>query len=322
MHERMFTDLGLPIHVAIMETPAGFELNSALVAENVGDFLKTKLINFSPDVSIIPARNRDWPFSTNNPEILAPMLDANYLFLGAGSPTYLASHLKDSLSLRYLIGRHRKGATLCLASASAMAAGSKVVPVYEIFKAGHDLHWMEGLDLFGAFGLDLAIVSHWDNNEGGAHLDTSHCFMGKSRMDSLMRLLDDKTRVLGIDEHTGVVFDFDTEMCHVMGKGKATVLSSEVTEVYETGAEFPMQILGPYHLPSSQVREYGSPVVAAREERSMYILPSQGVLTMLQQREMSRQARNWSEADEIRKQVFDMGFDIHDTPEGPKVTVV
>jgi len=291
------------------------------VAQKVGDFLKTSLRNFSPNVSIIAARNKGGPFSTNNPDILAPMLDANYFFLGAGSPTYLARHLKDSLGLSYLLGRHRRGAALCLASASAMAIGSKAMPVYEIFKAGHDLHWVEGLDLFGPFGLDLAIVSHWDNNEGGAHLDTSHCFMGQERMDRLRTLLSPTTLVLGIDEHTGVLFDFQTEQCHVMGKGKATVLAPGLMKVYETGTRFPMKMLGPYHLPT-EIPEYGPPVGGMGEPEQMYVLPSKEVLELLQIREAAREARNWAKADEIRNEVAYMGFEIHDTREGPQITEV
>lgn len=317
MHERLFAELGTPIRVAILETPAGFELNSALVAQRVGDYLKTSLRNFSPAIAIIPARRRGGPFSTDDPALLAPMLEANYLFLGAGSPTYLVRHLKDSLALSYLLGRHRVGAALCLASAAAIAFGSKTLPVYEIFKAGHDLHWIDGLDLFGPFGLDLAIVTHWDNREGGANLDTSCCFMGRSRMEQLRRLLPPTTVVLGIDEHTGVVFDFQAAQCQVMGKGGVSVLAPDFTEVYGAGATFPMQRLGPYH-PSAAVPGYGPPVGEGRE-RQGEVKPPQDVVELVQKREAARRAGNWLEADAIRQQLAEMGFEVQDTREGPRL---
>jgi len=317
MHQHMFTGLGVPIRVAVLETPAGFEVNSPLVAQKVSDFLKNSLRNFSPAVATIPARRRDGPFSTNDPELLAPMLDANYLYLGAGSPTYLVSHLKNTLALSYLLGRHRRGATLCLASAAAIAFGAKTLPVYEIFKAGHDIHWVDGLDLFGLFGFDLAIVTHWDNREGGTWLDTSHCFMGRSRMEQLRRLLPATTLVLGVDEHTGVVFDFQAEQCHVMGKGGATILAPGSMEVYKTGTTFPIQRLGPYRLPP-EGPEYGPPVGERGEEDKMVIEPPQEVLRLIQKREEARQARDWAEADAIRRRVAEMGFEIQDTREGPR----
>ena len=321
MHERMLTDLGLPVRVAVLETPAGFELNSALVAQKVGDFLNKRLRNFSPDVSIIAARNKDGPFSTNNPDILAPMLDANYFFLGAGSPTYLAHHLKDSLGLSYLLGRHRMGATLCLASASAIAVSSKAMPVYEIFKAGHELHWIDGLDLFGPFGLDLAIISHWDNGEGGADLDTRYCFMGQSRMDQLRRLLPTSTVILGIDEHTGVLFNFQDQQCHILGKGKATVLGPQLREVYEAGRAFPIENLGSYHIPAD-LPQHGSPILAKEESGHTYVSPPEEVADLLKKRDSARQANNWAEADNIRSQIVSMGFEVYDTPEGPQVVKV
>ena len=57
------------------------------------------------------------------------------------------------------------------ASAMALAVSTHTLPVYEIFKVGSELHWMPGLDLFKGIGLDLTIVPHWNNNEGGAKLD-------------------------------------------------------------------------------------------------------------------------------------------------------
>ena len=46
-HE-LFSELPPPIRVAILETPAGFELNSAWVAGQVAEFLEHRLRNFRP----------------------------------------------------------------------------------------------------------------------------------------------------------------------------------------------------------------------------------------------------------------------------------
>lgn len=317
MHEQIFKELGSPIRVAILETPAGFELNSALVAQRVADFLSISLQNFAPSISVIPARRRDNPFSTNNPDILAPMLEASYIFLGAGSPTYLVRHLKDTLALSYLLGRHRQGAAICLASAAAIAFGSKTLPVYEIYKAGHDLHWTDGINFFGAFGLDLAIVTHWDNREGGESLDTSCCFMGQPRMEQLRNMLPPTTIVVGIDEHTGVLFDFQAEACRVMGKGGLTLLAPGFTEVHNSGDTFPIQKLGPYH-PPPEVPVYGQPAGESGEPKEE-IEPSREVLELVRKREAARRVRSWAAADAIRQQIMDMGFEVQDTREGPRL---
>jgi hypothetical protein len=44
---RLFSSLTHPIRLAILETPAGFELNSAWVAGQVADFLEKRLQNFA-----------------------------------------------------------------------------------------------------------------------------------------------------------------------------------------------------------------------------------------------------------------------------------
>ncbi|MCL5026754.1 MAG: cysteinyl-tRNA synthetase [Chloroflexi bacterium] len=315
MHLQMFNGLGSPVNVAILETPAGFELNSRMVAERVGQFIASRLSNFCPAVSVVPARRRDGDFSTDDPDILAPLLEANYIFLGPGSPTYLVRHLRDSLAWKHLLGRHGNGATLCLASAAAIAFGSKAMPVYEIFKAGCDPFWADGLDFFGLFGLRLAIVSHWDNHEGGANLDTSHCFIGRVRMEELRRMLDPETRVLGIDEHTGLVLDFQALRCQVMGSGGVSILGPCSMESYETGAVFPIERLGCYRLPP-EVPLCGLPVGARVEQEETR--PSSRVLELIQRREEARREQHFTEADALRRQVASLGFEIRDTRDGPQ----
>ena len=135
-------------------------------------------------------RSRSFPSAAAAPPsrptidgLTQPLLRADLIFAGPGSPTYAARQLAGSLAWDRTRVRHALGAALVFASAGAIAIGRYALPVYEIYKAGHDLHWQDGLDLFGPFGLNLAVVSHWNNAEGGADLDTSHCFIGKERFD-------------------------------------------------------------------------------------------------------------------------------------------
>ena len=54
--EHVFKRIPLSPQVALLETPAGFEINSAQVAAKVEDFLRQRLINYSPQTKIIPDR--------------------------------------------------------------------------------------------------------------------------------------------------------------------------------------------------------------------------------------------------------------------------
>ena len=49
-------------------------------------------------VEVVPARQRGTPLSPDEPEVVAPLLTANYLVLGPGSPTYAARQLGGSLA--------------------------------------------------------------------------------------------------------------------------------------------------------------------------------------------------------------------------------
>ena len=47
-HEFVAKNLPASPKIAILETPAGFELNADKVAERIGDFLKVRLQNYAP----------------------------------------------------------------------------------------------------------------------------------------------------------------------------------------------------------------------------------------------------------------------------------
>ncbi|MBC7262241.1 MAG: cysteinyl-tRNA synthetase, partial [Chloroflexi bacterium] len=67
VYDWLFRRLSPPIRVAVLETPAGFQPNTALVAQKVADFLRHRLQNYQPRVMVIPARKRDTPFSPDDP---------------------------------------------------------------------------------------------------------------------------------------------------------------------------------------------------------------------------------------------------------------
>ena len=155
-------------------------------------------------MTLVPARRRGTALSPDNPEIVAPLLDSDVIFLGPGSPSYAVRQLQDSLAWHTLRGRQRLGAAVVLASAASIAAGAYALPVYEIYKVGEDPHWKPGLDLFADFGLKLAVMPHWNNNDGGAELDTSRCFMGLARFEPLLAMLPADVVVLGRGRADGI----------------------------------------------------------------------------------------------------------------------
>lgn len=325
VHDWLMQRLAPPIRVAVLETPAGFQPNSATVAEKMADFMRVHLQNYDPQVTVVPARKRGTPFSPDNLQIVAPLLEANEFFWGPGSPTYAARQLRDSLAWQIMVARHRLGAAMVMASAAVIAASARALPVYEIYKAGADLHWCEGLDFFGAYGLSLVLVTHWNNTEGGEELDTSHGFIGRARFEELLTVLPSPATVIGIDEHTAVVMDLEARACKVMGLGGITVLREGDEGRLPAGDSFSVTELGPFRMAEP---DEGIPVdvwervVAARDQAQAQAAsqPPPEVLSLVEQREAARMQRDWVTSDELREQIAALGWEVRDTRSGPEVT--
>jgi cyanophycinase-like exopeptidase len=244
VHELLMAAYQKPVPVAVIETPAGFQPNTNVLAQDVKAFFEHSLQNFKPEVTIVPARHRgDGPHGTDDVSLLDGIDSASYVFAGAGSPTYAVRHLSDSRLWRAVGDRLEDGATLALASAMALAVSTHTLPVYEIFKVGEELTWTPGLDLFGGLGMDLAIVPHWNNNEGGAKLDTSHCYMGADRFAELRSMLPAATVILAIDEHTACVVDLGREQARVHGVGSVSIIRDDRAQAFAADETFPLSML-------------------------------------------------------------------------------
>ncbi len=243
VHEYLFCRLPVPVRVAIVETPAGFQPNVTTVSNTLRTFFVQSLRNFQPQVEIVAARHRDGVYDPNSPAITKPLEHADYIFSGPGSPSYAVRHLTGTRTLDLIRGRLVEGSTLSLSSAAAIAFGRWSLPVYEIYKVGADLHWLPGIDIFRGIGLDLTVLPHWNNTEGGASLDTSHCFMGAERFGYLRRMLPGGTTLLGIDEHTACVLDPNAGEAMVLGAGTVTVIRDREETVISNGERFSFDLL-------------------------------------------------------------------------------
>ena len=310
-----------PLHVSVMETTAGFELNSPIVAGRVADFLKTRLQNYKPSIDIIPARKKGTEFSPDNLEILKPLLHANLIFMGPGSPTYAVHHLRGTLAWEIIRARHRLGATLVFASAATISVGAWVLPVYEIYKVGEDVHTRDGLNLFGDCGLDLSFVPHWNNAEGGIDLDTSRCFVGKERLDQWRKQLPVENVLVGLDEHTGIIMDCKNKTCEVSGVSSVSVIRSDGMEMYPAGSNFSLSELGQVTYPEPVEKGIRPDVweMVVNVPKGMDETPPAEVLDLLEQRRDVRTRKDFAESDRLRDQISSLGWTVQDSKEGQKL---
>ena len=355
--EQVFRSLPMSPRLALLETPAGFQPNSHQVISSVGDFFTHRLQNYSPQVNIIPARHRGTLLSPDAPDIVAPILNANMIFMGPGSPTYAIRQLRESLALNYMIARHFLGACLAFASAATIAVSAYALPVYEIYKVGEELHWIKGLDLFNYYGLKLVFIPHWNNCEGGEQLDTSRCFMGKERFSRLCDTLPEAMTIVGLDEKTALILDPGSGECHVIGLGNITLLQpaeasdhSKIThpfmhdnlnksqtdfdlleisrksnrqiKIYRDGQNFSASELGSFHTfhPETSIPPaiWRTALEAnSTQEITASQLPTDEVMDLIQEREVARNCRDWSTADKLREQLAKLGWEVVDTIDKP-----
>jgi cyanophycinase-like exopeptidase len=319
------------------------------VIGRVADYLQVRLQNYRPQVTVVHARQRGTPYSSDDPAIVEPLLQSDLIFMGPGSPSYAVRQLQDSLAWDYLLARHRLGAALVLASAAVVSVSTFALPVYEIYKVGEDLHWKRGLDFFGVYGIPLVFIPHWNNNDGGVELDTSRCFMGQKRFARLMRLLPAGLTVIGIDEKTALMMDVQAGECHVSGLGGVTLIhtghghdelmdeeelhGSGLVEVaqqreahvhqYGAGETFPLTECCALEVPKNgddlPDAVWQLAVQAAQpQEPDVPTLPP-AVQALVEQRQAARLAKDWAASDALRDQIAALGWIVKDTRDGPIV---
>jgi hypothetical protein len=321
LFRKITADLPRGFRIALLETPAGFEPNSEAVARRVADAMRLRLGEKSPEVALVPARRKGTGCSPDSPEVIRPIHRADMIYLGAGSPTYAVRQLRGSLAWEAVLAAWQQDALLVLASAAAVAAGTLALPVYEIFKAGEDPAWKPGLDLLAPLGWKLAVVSHWNNAEGGEELDTSRCFIGRERFEAMLPSLPPGTTILGLDELTAAILDWRSGTCAVEGKGTVTICREGGEKIVRAGEKFPLDDLGVYRPPAARFGVGDAVWEEVRRVRSGGGSPEAPaeVTALLAERNKFRKAGDYARADGIRSEIEKSGWQVLDTPEGPEL---
>jgi cyanophycinase-like exopeptidase len=214
----------------MLDTPYAFQVNADDLTNRTVRYFRESV---GHQIQAVSWRRRD---AADADQALAKLSQAAWLFAGPGSPTYALEQWRDA-GIEAAIGDVlSRGGTVVFGSAAAVTAGRWALPVYEIYKAGAELHWVEGLDLFGKWaGIDVAVIPHYDNAEGGTY-DTRFCYLGEDRLAEMESMIGDSAAVLGVDEHTGVVIDLRAEEVHVHGAGTMSLRRHGVTETFGAGS--------------------------------------------------------------------------------------
>lgn len=226
VHRRLTSRLGSQqTDAVLLDTPYAFQENAADISARARSYFAT-----SVGLEVAVLASADGPVSG------ARVSTADWVFAGPGSPSYALSRWRGGSIGTALRDRVTSaGGLTVLASAAAATAGVAAVPVYEIYKAGAEPHWLDGLDLLSACGLPVVVIPHYDNAEGGTH-DTRFCYLGERRLAQMESALPPGTAVLGVDEHTALVLDFGADTAEVMGRGGVTVRRAGQSVVFPAPA--------------------------------------------------------------------------------------
>jgi hypothetical protein len=227
-HRMLAAKLAKTSRAVLLDTPYGFQENAPELATKAVEYFQTS-INLVLEVAGLTEIIGADALAVERG--LQKVADADYVFAGPGSPTYALRQWSGTPLAGLLNKKLHDGGIVTFASAAALTLGKFTLPVYEIYKVGEDPRWLDGLNILGEIGVNVALIPHYNNAEGGHH-DTRFCYMGERRLAMLERELPDDVYVLGVDEHTGLVIDLDTETVNVVGKGVVTIrIHGESTQI-------------------------------------------------------------------------------------------
>jgi hypothetical protein len=170
----------------------------------------------------------------------------------------------------------------------------------------------------------LAFVPHWNNREGVADLDTSHCYMGEERFARPQTLLPELATIVGIDDHTALIVEPATLTGRVVSWGGVTLDGGGQSLQFKRGNSFSLNLLGtcdwaaiardvPLSLRLRMVELNQLPQPA--ESSNNTLRPE--VRFLVERREEARGRRDWATADALRAELAERGYRLRDTPSGP-----
>jgi peptidase E len=239
VHKELLGRVAAVPKAVFLDTPAGFQLNVEQISKKAQDYFQAHVQH---SLAVASFKSHETITAYEAEQAYHLLRAADFVLIGPGSPTYAVRQWQQSSIPEILINRIQEGGCLVAASAAALTVGRFTLPVYEIYKVGHELHWMDGMDVLKHFGFNLVVVPHWNNAEGGNH-DTRFCFMGLPRFSQLVSLLPQDVSILGLDEHTACILDFENDEAVIKGIGTVTLQRSGSQMVFDTRERFSLEVL-------------------------------------------------------------------------------
>ena len=239
VHKNMLARFPDSPTAVFLDTPAGFQLNVDEISRKAVEYFR---VHVQKQLNVASYKSSENTSAFEAETAFHMLRNADFVLVGPGSPTYAVRQLQKTPIPEILVKNIQSGGCLVAASAAALTMGRFSLPVYEIYKVGQEIHWVDGLDVLTQFGFNLVVVPHWNNAEGGTH-DTRFCFMGKPRFQQLETLLPDDATIIGIDEHTACIIDLNAQEIDIQGIGSVTIRKKGREIKFGKGDQIPLEAL-------------------------------------------------------------------------------
>ena len=316
VHRGLLAHLSHPRAVNL-NTPYGFQENVPQMTQKLLDYFATSL---HVEVTALDLRRYDEASEEQRQNFKDEVRRANYVFAGPGSPSYALRQWLPINLTEDLTSVLANDGVVCFSSAAALTLGRYTPPVYEIYKSGNELEWLDGLDLMAAVGLDCVVLPHYNNAEGRDY-DTSRCYIGERRLQLLEETLAPGVGVLGIDEHTAAVIDLATSTLTVKGKGEAHWRLAGRVSHLANASVVPLSELGANAQALAPVEHLAPPALKVVDETEVVALrEAQGRLAdaLNAIRANARAQGHYAIADEIRDALSASGIVVRDAAVTPR----
>ncbi len=238
-HRQIFDRFGADVDAVMLDTPFGFQENAPILAEKSTEYFRETVGRPVEAAGLFRTDSGD---VASIERAVARVRAAQWVFAGPGSPTFALRQWATTPIPAALADKLQTGGAVVFSSAAALTLGVATIPVYEVYKVGVDPFWIEGLDLLSPLGIHAAVIPHYDNTEGGNH-DTRFCYLGERRLAMIEPELPEGAFVLGVDEHTGVIIDLESDTAEIVGKGAVTLRRNGESVRIETGETVSVDVL-------------------------------------------------------------------------------
>jgi hypothetical protein len=134
-------------------------------------------------------------------------------------------------------------------------------------------------------------------------------------------LLPSENETIGLDEHTGLIIDFETGQCEVNGVSSVSLVRECDPEMFPSGSKFPLSELGEYRLPDPIDQDIPARVweMCLNAPPLDDDQPSEEIIILVEKRAAARTRKDWAESDNLRDQIAALGWTVQDLKEGYKL---